>query len=96
MIICFVRTWCLVTIFLVSDLHWVLALYLLKVAFGHFFLISLWIWPCVLVGAYDLGFWVELYDPVCKSFYRAFALYLGPSLIFVGYLICTGALHCLC
>ena len=52
----------------VSDLHWGLALSLLKVAFGHFFLISLWIWPCVLVGAYDVGFWVELYDPVCKSF----------------------------
>ena len=49
---------------LVSDLHWGLALYLLKVAFGHlFFNQPLDLALCSGWGV-CLGFWVEVYDPV--------------------------------
>ena len=45
--------------------------------------------PCVLAGAYDFGFWVELCDPVCKSFYQGFCFVFGA----LSYICWVSDLH---
>ena len=63
-----------------SDLDWGIVLYFLKVAFGHLFLISLWMGPCVLVGAHGLNFGSRVYESVQSAV--------------IGHLICIGSVYC--
>ena len=79
---------------LVSDLHWGLALYLLKVAFGHLFfnqpldgaLCSGWVYvPNLKLRVYNSVRNITIEDLICIG---------ASSGIF--YKICIGALSCIC